>query len=137
MVNIELSMFGVVSLDHLIRIPPFGLWGEIGGRLGNWSKQQKRGGNFWFLSPLFALWITSYICLSISANRGVPSIYQSRQSRLLICLMVIWKDIVFDLSVFIYTSNIAFFIENVKSRYLVYLNNLPPSECHSFDYFLE
>jgi hypothetical protein len=44
----------MVSLDHLIRIPPFGLWGETGGRLGNWSKQQKRGGNFWFLSPLFA-----------------------------------------------------------------------------------
>ena len=31
------------SLNHLYRIPPFGLWGEIGGHLGNWYKQQKKG----------------------------------------------------------------------------------------------
>ena len=56
------------------------------------------------LPCLFALWITSYICLSISANRGVPSICQYWQSRILICLMGNGKDIVFDLSVFIYKS---------------------------------
>ena len=43
----------------------------------------------------------------------------------------------FDLSVFIYTSNIAFFIDDVKSRYLIYLSNLLPNVFHSFDYFLE
>lgn len=107
----------MVSLDHLIRIPPFGLWGEIGGHLGNCPKQQKRGRKLLVSLPfLLLLWITSYICLSISTNRGVPSICQSRQSRLLICLLFIWKGIVFDLSVFIYISNIAFFIENVKSK---------------------
>ena len=47
----------MVSLDHLARIPPFGLWKKIGGRLGNRHKQQKRGGNFWFLSPLFAFMV--------------------------------------------------------------------------------
>jgi hypothetical protein len=47
-------MFCVVSLDHLIRIPPFGLWGEVGGHLKDCHRQQKRGGNFWFLSPSFA-----------------------------------------------------------------------------------
>jgi len=33
----------VVSLDHLIRIPPFGLCGEIGGHLGNCHKAIKKG----------------------------------------------------------------------------------------------
>ena len=47
-------MFGGWSLNHLYRIPPFGLWGGTGGHLGNSHRQQKRGGNFWFLSPLFA-----------------------------------------------------------------------------------
>ena len=96
-------MFGVVSLNHLYRIPPFGLWKEVGGHLGKWHRQQKRGGNFWFLSPVFALWITSYKCLSILANRGLPSICSLRQSLVIICLLV-WLDIVFDLSVFIYTT---------------------------------
>ena len=45
-------MFGVVSLDHLIRIPPFGLWGGTGGHLGNRHRQQKRGGNFLVSLPL-------------------------------------------------------------------------------------
>ncbi len=70
-------MFGVVSLDHLIRIPPFGLWGGTGGHLGNRHRQQKRGRKLFGFSPLLLLlWITSYICLSMSANRGVPSICQ-------------------------------------------------------------
>jgi hypothetical protein len=57
-VNIQFSMFGVWSLNHLYRIPPFELWGEVGGHLGNCHKQQKRGGNFWFLSPSYLLlWI--------------------------------------------------------------------------------
>ena len=101
--NMKLSMFGAVSLDHLYRIPPFGLWREIGGHLGKRHRQQKRGGNFWFLSPVFALWITSYKCLSILANRGLPSICSLRQSLVIICLLV-WLDIVFDLSVFIYKT---------------------------------
>jgi hypothetical protein len=54
-INIRLSRFGVVSLDHLIRIPPFGLWGEIGGHLGNCHKQQKRGGNFLVSLPSLLL----------------------------------------------------------------------------------
>ena len=31
------------SLNHPLRIPPFGLWGEIGGHLGNRHRQQKKG----------------------------------------------------------------------------------------------
>jgi hypothetical protein len=42
-INIQLSRFGVVSLDHLFRIPPFDLWGEVGGRLGDCHRQQKKG----------------------------------------------------------------------------------------------
>jgi hypothetical protein len=43
------------SLDHLAKIPPFDLWGGIGGHFGNWHKQQKRGGNLKFLSPVLLL----------------------------------------------------------------------------------
>ena len=74
--KVVLAVWGLVPPPTHVIYHHFGLCGEIGGHLGNCPKQQKRGGNFWFLSPVFALWITSYICLSISANRGVPSICQ-------------------------------------------------------------
>ena len=57
------------SLDHLIRIPPFGLWGEIGGHLGNWYKQQKRGGNFWFLSPSYLLFMDYILHMSFHIRK--------------------------------------------------------------------
>jgi len=66
------------SLDHLAKIPPIRSLGRDWWTLGKLSQgNKKRGGNFWFLSPvLLLLWITSYTCLSISANRGDPSICQ-------------------------------------------------------------
>jgi hypothetical protein len=57
------------SLNHLIRIPPFGLWGEIGGHLGNWYKQQKRGGNFWFLSPSYLLFMDYILRMSFHIRK--------------------------------------------------------------------
>ena len=90
--------------------PPFKnttVW-SLGGdwwSLREVSQAIKKGRKLLVSLPcLLLLWITSYICLSILANGRVPSICHSRQSRLLICLMVIWKDIVFDLSVFIYKT---------------------------------
>ena len=57
------------SPNHLIRIPPFGLWGEIGGHLGNWYKQQKRGGNFWFLSPSYLLFMDYILHMSFHIRK--------------------------------------------------------------------
>ena len=57
------------SLNHLYRIPPFGLWGEIGGHLGNCHKQQKRGGNFWFLSPSYLLFMDYILHMSFHIRK--------------------------------------------------------------------
>ena len=65
----KLSMFGVVSLDHLANLPPFGLWGEIGGHLGNCPRQQKRGGNFWFLSPFFCFYGLNILHMSFHIRK--------------------------------------------------------------------
>lgn len=56
----KLSGFGVVSLNHSLRIPPFRPFGKIGGRLWKWHKQQKRGGTFGFLPFWYYGWKIYY-----------------------------------------------------------------------------
>ncbi len=52
--KVDLAVWGLVPPPTHVIYYHFVLCGEIGGHLGKWSKQQKSGGNFWFLSPLFA-----------------------------------------------------------------------------------
>jgi hypothetical protein len=71
---------------------------------GNRHRQQKRGGNFWFLSPLFTfmdyiLHMSFHICKQGSTlNMPIAAIENTK------LFVGIWLDIVFDLSVFIYKS---------------------------------
>jgi hypothetical protein len=66
-INIRLSRFW--SLNHLYRIPPFGLWKGTGGHLANCHKQQKRGGNFWFLSPSYLLFMDYILHMSFHIRK--------------------------------------------------------------------
>ena len=74
----------VVCLDHFLRIPPFHLQWWSDRHFRKCHRQQKRGGNFQFLSPVLRfLWITCYICLSIFADRRDSLQSQEMGSRIL------------------------------------------------------
>jgi hypothetical protein len=67
-VNIQLSRCWWY-LNHPLRIPPFGLWREIGGRLGDCHKQQKKGRKLLVSLPFLFAFMDYILHMSIHIHK--------------------------------------------------------------------
>jgi hypothetical protein len=68
-INIQLSMFGVVSLDHLARIPPFDLWGGGWWTLRKLSQTIKKGRKLLVSLPFFCFYELNILHMSIHIRK--------------------------------------------------------------------